>query len=96
MDEYLEMKTDYMIVLQSSFLTFFLYWINVPFFCMYSLTILFIVISVAKPDYPVLYSKITQTILVFCGICMILKLVSYQNNFVNDNLERFRLVFDRY
>ena len=74
MNEYLELKTDYTIVLKSSLLTFLLFWFNVPFYVLYAFMIFFIFIETYKKKYPELYSNVITYVLLFCGIGIVLKL----------------------
>ena len=74
MDTYLELKPDYSIILQSSLLTFLLYWLGVPFYILYALIIFFIFISVDKHKYPEFYSNCMTYLLLFCGTGIVVKL----------------------
>jgi hypothetical protein len=93
MNEYLEIKTDYTIVLKYSFLTFLLYWLGVPFYFLYAFMIFFIFIDMYKKKYPELYSNVITYVLLFCGIGIIVKLSLLCNHRLR-NLDEFRLIFD--
>ena len=84
MDQYLELKPDYSIILKSSLLTVLLYWFGVPFYFLYALMIFFIFINVERKKYPELYSNVMKYILLFCGTGIFIKLSLLYNNRVQN------------
>ena len=93
MNEYLELKPDYSIILKSSFLAFLLYWFGVPFYVLYSIILFFIFINVEKKSYPILYTNVMNFIFTICGIGIFIKLAGLCNHRLQ-NVDEFRLIFD--
>jgi prepilin signal peptidase PulO-like enzyme (type II secretory pathway) len=93
MNEYLELKPDYSIILKSSLLTFLLYWFGVPFYVLYSIILFFVFINVEKKSYPILYTNVMNVVFIVCGIGILFKLAGLSNHKLK-NVDEFRLVFD--
>lgn len=93
MNEYLELKPDYSIILKSSFLAFLLYLFGVPFYVLYSTVLFFIFINVEQKSYPILYTNVMNFIFIICGIGIFIKLAGLCNHRLQ-NVDEFRLIFD--
>jgi hypothetical protein len=93
MNEYLELKPDYSIILKSSFLAVLLYWFGVPFYVLYSIILFFIFINVEKKSYPILYTNVMNFVFIICGIGILIKLAGLCNHKLQ-NVDEFRIVFD--
>ena len=93
MNEYLELKPDYTVILKSSFLTFLLYWFDLPFYVLCSTVLFFVFINVEKRSYPILYTNVMNLIFIICGIGIFIKLAGLCNHRLQ-NVDEFRLVFD--
>lgn len=95
LQEYLEIRTDYTIILQSSFLLFLLYLIGLDVKVLYVFTMFYIYVCIVKREHPELYSKVNKALLLFFGMCVIYRLATFCKITVN-NTDELRVMYDFY
>lgn len=95
MQEYLDLRTDYTIILQSSLLLFLLYFLGINFKVVYVFMMFYIYVCTIKREHPALYSNVNKVLLLFVGFCIIYKLSTMCKITVN-NADELRVMYDFY
>jgi hypothetical protein len=95
LQEYLNLRTDYTIILQSSFLLFLMYLIGLDVKVVYAFTLFYVYVCIVKREHPAFYSWVNKCLLLFFGMCIIYKLATMCKITVN-NADELRVMYDLY